>query len=386
MWPPIARTIVRLACRSAEAEGLDHVPKEGAVLCVAGAARRSLDRIVLDGLSSRRLRFARDTQAADVLRDLRRGEAVCVLTEASYVLRELLRDAIAAMPDVRVVPIGLHYDDSGARRPSVWARFGAPLTLDAADDPAALIDTVRAAWRSLTLRFDDADESRLINWAAEVLATHGEMPRPLGQETPWFARHAALVERMQQHYHALKTQDAEELGALAERVDRYRRQLQGLGVSPAEVYLSMNSGRAAFFVVRELELAVIGLPLAAWGAINHVIPWWCSRKWSRTHRSDSQPISTARVCIYALAYAAQIGVAWWWLPPIGAAAYALSLPYCGCVLILYRDRLGGAWQRCRTFMRLLRERDVHTKLIEEGRALISDMLRLANQAGPSEPT
>jgi hypothetical protein len=58
-------------------------------------------------------------------------------------------------------------------------------------------------------------------------------------------------------------------------------------------------------------------------------------------------------------------------------AYALSLPYTGAIALLYRDRAGSAWQRARTFLLFVRRPSHRRRLVDEARAILADLRRLA---------
>ena len=391
------RALIAILFHSWESEGAERLPARGALLVIANGLRPSTDWLIIQASSPRPLASCPERGALDrVPGILARHGAACVLSDTLLTQQpsERLRQLIvqAARSGVAIVPAGLCYDDRGTRRPAVWVRVGRPVQsalqpgVGRRDGPNDVVVTVRAELQALTLRFEHPEESPLLNWAAEVLATEGIPPQPLDERGPSLARRLDLLQRVQQHYRTLRREQWATVSDLVGRVQRYRQRLYELGISPAEVYLTMTPGRAAFFVVRELELLLVGLPLAVWGAANHIVPWLISR-W-RDPPSTAMahvPDAAMRLRIYALCYAAQLAAAWALLPPWAAALYTVTVPYSGLVTVLYRDRLGGMWQRSRTFIRFLLRRSLQTELMADGRALVADMRRLADDAARRVP-
>ncbi len=180
---------------------------------------------------------------------------------------------------LQIVPIGLLYSEKDRFRSAVWLRFGTPL------DPAAwlarhpeggaveLTQEIRRRVADLTLNYETRRESAILHWAAEIAGTGGEDPPPLGFDTDSVSQWFQLLERLQLGYEALLIQDRSTVESLVRRVRRYRSKLKRLGISPREVFLPMHPGRAALFIVRELELVVVGAPMAFFGIINHWLPY-----------------------------------------------------------------------------------------------------------------
>lgn len=340
-------------------------------------------------------------------RRLRAGAALCIFPEgvshsdpglrtfktgaARIALDYLERDANQG--ELKIVPVGLYYEKKDRFRSSVWVRFGVPLDVASwqaegrQPDRRDLTVEIEARVRALTLNFETAAEVELYKWAAEVVATGGHEPTALGRdEGARLGRRVQWMKRLQAGYRELLNRQRDAIAALERRVHEYRTELRRLGITPGEVYLPMNVGRAAFFVLRELELLLIGLPFAAWGWVNHLLPYQLTRVIARRMSSDEDQFASNAVfiglAVFPCFYILQIMAAVLLFPAWAALLYAVSLPYSGAVALLYRDRVGGIRQRTGAFLRFLFHPEVQRRLAEEGRAIIAEVERLGRELEP----
>ncbi len=337
-------------------------------------------------------------------RRLREGAAICIFPEgvshsdpglrafktgaARIALNYLERDENYGR--LKIVPVGLYFEKKDRFRSSVWVRFGP--ALDVADwmaehrqaDRRDLTVEIEKRVRGLTLNFETAAAFELFKWAAEVVATGGHEPLALGrEEEARLGRRVRWIQTLQAAYRELRGRRPEAVAALERRVREYRTELQRLAITPGEVYLPMTAGRAAFFVLRELELSFIGLPAAACGWLNHLLPYQLTKIFARKmSRDEDQFASNAvfvGVAVFPLFYVLQIAVASWLLPAWAAVLYAVALPYSGAVALLYRDRVGSIRRRTGVFLRFLFRPQVQRRLAEEGRAIIAEVERLGRE-------
>jgi membrane-associated phospholipid phosphatase len=115
--------------------------------------------------------------------------------------------------------------------------------------------------------------------------------------------------------------------------------------SPAEVRSRRNPARMAFFLLRELELVIIGLPLAAWGVVNHAIPYLVMRRLDRSSTGAREErawsVHHPGWVVFPILGSIQIGAAWVFLPTLWAVVYTFLLPYSGYFAALYGRRLAN---------------------------------------------
>jgi glycerol-3-phosphate O-acyltransferase / dihydroxyacetone phosphate acyltransferase len=336
---------------------------------------------------------------AECRRRLSRGEAVCIFPEgvshSDPRLRPLRTGAARIAFDfldheagaLTILPVGLHYEAKEKFRSSVWIRFGAPIDAKAwrrarpEAGPRELTAEIEQRLRELTLNFRRRREAALLQWTAAVLATRGLPPPVLGREEGSVADRATLAALLREGYEKLEVSHRETIDELETRVRRYHADLRRLGISPPEVYLEMNTGRAALFVVREVETLLIGLPLALLGMLLHGPAYITARaivfrvSVERDHWATNA-ISIG-VPLVLLSSALELAAAWTFLSWPFALALTVLLPYSGYYALLYRDRAGGVLQRSRTFLRFLFDRRLQRRLAEEGRTIIAAIERLA---------
>ena len=287
---------------------------------------------------------------------------------------------------LQVVPVGLLYTEKDRFRSEVWLRFGAPLDVAQwqEDHPQAdahsLTDEIRRRVEALTLNYDSEEESLLLAWAAEIVGTHGDVPRPLGQDDRAVADWFRLVERLRAGYETLRETHPTAIESLTERIRSYRGNLMRRGIDPAEVYLPMHFGRAILFLLREAELVIVGSPLAAFGIANHIVPYQIVKRIARALSKDKDHWASNTVypgfLVFPLFYLLQLGAAWLLLPIFWAALYTVALPYTGYYALLYRDRVGNTFRRTRTFIHFLRHPAEQAELAREGREVIAQIRNL----------
>jgi len=435
-------------------EGLERIPATGPVLLVANHANGLIDGLLIltrldrrvtlsagsafpEGLLGRALLRAlgaiadphasehtagipRDPSypaatAGAVRRRLRDGGAVCVFpegashsdpavrpfgTDVSRIALESVTAGPGSSPAVlAIVPIGLHYERKDAFRSSVEMLVGEPV--DAAawhrahpeGGEVGLTAEIERRVRDLTANFDARRDSFLFTHAAELLETADREPVPLGRARAEAAERVRRIRLLQEGARRLRAERPDQLAALESRVARYRRELSRKGISPAEVWLPIHTGRAAFFLLRELELGLIGLPLAAWGVLNHLLPYWAVRGIVRRRSVGRERFASTALCVglpvFALGWVTQATLAALILPLPAAALYASSLPYTGAIALLYGDRVGSAWRRSRTFVTFLRHPEEHRRLKEEARGIALEIRGLSRTleagSGPSSP-
>jgi glycerol-3-phosphate O-acyltransferase/dihydroxyacetone phosphate acyltransferase len=434
----LAKVTLRLFFRDIEVEGRVYVPPAGPVLLVPNHANAlvdplllltALDRrvtvtaknvlaknpllgLLLRGLGAvtfhRREDVGKGADLRQNVRSLQRcrdvlagGGALCLFPEGVSHSDPGLRPfhtgaARIALDYVRrdgdpgglvIVPVGLLYTEKDRFRSGVWLRFGEPLSVaqwqedHPEADAADLTAEVRRRVEALTLNYRTRRESLILTWAADVVATRGEMPPPLGRRDGSVADRFRLLARLQDGYRTLLETHPQEVDALSARVRRYRSELKRRGIHPAEIYLPRHLGRSLLFLVRELELMLVGAPLALFGALNHLLPYLLVRRIARALSVDKDHWASNVVypsfLIFPFFYAVQLGLAWWLLPLFWAGLYSVALPYTGYYALLYSERAGSAFRRAGTFARFLLHPSGQDALAAEGRAILAEVRALA---------
>ncbi|HYH83554.1 MAG TPA: 1-acyl-sn-glycerol-3-phosphate acyltransferase [Longimicrobium sp.] len=297
-------------------------------------------------------------------------------------------DAHPAGAPLALVPAGLHFEAKERFRSSAGLVFGEGVDVHAwrrehpAAGPHELTALIEARIRGLTANYPAARDVETFGRAAELLRAGTQAPPPLGQEPgdDWAAQ-VALIHRLQAGREWLATGRRDELAALEERVHGFARKVARLGITPAELFLPMEPGRAAFFIFREMELLVAGAPLFAWGWINGLPAYTVTKALVRKTSKDRDHFASNAVFmgipVFLLFWMMQAAAVALLASPWWALAYALSLPYTGAAALLYRDRAGSAWRRARTFLLFVRRPSHRRTLVDEARSIHADLQRLA---------
>ncbi len=434
----LARVILKVFFRRIEVEGRSSVPDSGPVLFVSNHTNAFVDPMLLVITLRRRVTLTaknvltsnpllavlmkgmgiisfhrRDDvgKGADVKQNtgslaqcravLQQGGALCIFPEgvshSDPALRPFRTGAARIALDylhldgnpgrLQIVPVGLLYTEKDQFRSAVWLRYGEPLDIGAwlaehaEADAQSLTEELLRRVEAVTLNYETRRESAILSWGAEILATDGAAPAPLGWRTRPVSAWFQLLARLQAGYRTLIETQPEHVATLTKRVRQYRSELKRLGIAPDEVYLPMHHGKALFFLFRELELLVIGAPFAAFGFVNHAAPYYLIKGIAKKLSKDKDHWATNVVfpsfAIFPLFCLLQVAAAWLWLPAVWATLYTVALPYTGYIALLYGERLGATLRRLGAFWYFWRNRQRQEDLANEGRALIAAIRALS---------
>ena len=446
----IFRIAIRTFFSSIEVEGIANVPGSGPVILVPNHTNALVDGLVVGCCLKRPVTLTAKTtlagnpvlrwmmQAAGVITVQRRqdakqqsdmranelafgqirdvlesGGAVCLFPEGKSYSEPSVqkfhtgaaRIALSFLAESRLpeallmVPVGLHFEKKSVFRSRAWVGFGAPVnalqwSLDyPGEDAADLTRLLEQRVRALVMDFDARERSELFRGAAELLATHGEAPRELGLSAPAeLSEQLRLVHALQEGNEQLRRTLPDRLIALEDRLRRHLAELDYHAVAPREVFLKMHSGRAAFFVLRELELVLLGGPIALWGLLNHLPPLAAVRALAGriTHEEDQYATNVIfiSVIVFPLFYILLIALAAHFLSPGWLLLYLISVLYAGAYSITWFDRVRGAFRRSRSYLLWRRRPELQQSLVEDGRDIISEIRRLgdlleANHGNPA---
>jgi len=360
-WESVVRGIY---FRSFEATGTENLDGDAPVILVASRPLTSLDRRALQCATTSGFTLAKNAGHAAVL--IREGAA-----------------------GSRIVPVGIHYANGARFRSAAWVYFGeclhaeSLLSLSAGD----IERRIGAASDEVSSRLEEPGRAEIMAAARDLIACENRESAPLDQiEYPVRQKLVLLnlIARMAPH---IEKNHASRLMVLVHKIGAYTKKLQQLGVSPEEISTDPNWGRYLFVAVRELEILIIGIPMALWGIVNNAFPMTITQLFAREEYSWAAPPPARLVkrasLIFPLCYAVQIGLACLLLEPGNAMLYAISLPLGGMTAILYRERAGGALRRMRTFRLFGKQPMLQASLLEERQSLVASMFRLAAQPVPS---
>jgi 1-acyl-sn-glycerol-3-phosphate acyltransferase len=279
-----------------------------------------------------------------------------------------------------ILPTAILYEEKSRFRSAAGIVHGEPFDAAAWQDArpgrgaAELTAEIERRIRSLTENYASPEERALVRQAEEILRSVGRAPAPVGrEEPPDLASRVGHVARLQAGAAWLQATHPGERERLEHRVAAVHRKAAHLGVRIDELFLPMDPARAAFFVLREAEILLVGLPLAALGALVHGPAYLATRAIVRRTARDEDHVATHAVFlgapIFLLWYALQVAAAGVLFGPLPALGYALSAILAGSVALLWRDRAGSVVRRVRTFLLFARHPGYQRSLADEARAV-----------------
>jgi 1-acyl-sn-glycerol-3-phosphate acyltransferase len=179
---------------------------------------------------------------------------------------------------IQVVPFGLYFDEKTDFRSRALVAVGEPISLEAhlaeyeRDERAAareLTDEIDRGLRAITLNRESWEELQLVDRAAQLYAREPtEMPG-----RPSLAEHFPLRHAMGSAYDDVHAKDPERVGHLRERVERYDRSLDALGLRDDHVAARYPLGEVLRYVADRLPFFPLWLPVAAIGVVLNWIPY-----------------------------------------------------------------------------------------------------------------
>jgi hypothetical protein len=297
---------------------------------------------------------------------------------------------------IRVVPIGLVFEQKERPRSRVVAIVGDSIDADAlidgsSDSVGALTTAIDSALRSLTLNYastDDAERDARISRALHALLRF-EAP-DIGDEGGFRARTeiARLLPALRAALLGADGNDKPRAVAFEADLLDFDRRLRDLRIALDDFSISRGATSGTVFVLRELAMLLAAGPVAAWGWINHVLPFRAALlAGKRARQSAADPAMRSIVAgasfvlmMYMLQGAAVTLVfgPWWGL------AYVVSLPIAADVNLRMDDRLRRAGRRARTYLRFRKLPAVQDEILARARALRVEVISLAHAGGLTE--
>jgi 1-acyl-sn-glycerol-3-phosphate acyltransferase len=418
----LARLLVRLFYR-VERTGLD-VP-DGPVLLVANHANGLLDPAIVVVTSRRRPRFLgkstlfsipvvgwfvrqvgtipvfRRTDGADTSRNeemfravqaaLASGDAVCLFPEGishssgrleplkTGAARIALGAAAKGVP-VRVVPIGLNFQDKEVFRSSVIVTYGAPIDCGplAAGHAADPVEAVRALTGEIATRLRDGMIEAEPTSDADLVA---RVERVYSAARGLDRAPAAVVERRRlvaEGMRTLRERDPERFALLYEQLRRYERRLARFGLTEDAVNRRVPLAAAVRLAARESALAAILWPLIAAGVLAFAVPYQLVRLATVGLRASLDLQATVKIGLGLVFYPMWVcGLAWaaWraWGGTWGLAAL-LALPALAVATILAQEREAAVLETVRGTLAAWRTRDETEDRLSRQRSAIAALL------------
>ncbi|MDX1999611.1 MAG: lysophospholipid acyltransferase family protein [Thermoanaerobaculia bacterium] len=431
-----SRAVLGLFFRQVETSGLELVPASGPLLVVANHPNGLIDPVVLLGVLPRPVRFLgkstlwaipalrpflalggvipvyrRHDPGVDPAKNaetfarcrqaLGRGEAVALFPEgvshteprllplktgAARIALETAAELAPTGPVLRILPVGLAFEERDRFRSRAVVTVGAPLTVTANAEPAAareLTARIDAALSALTASFDSWHEAERFQRAAELFGRPG-LALPSRRSLLEIHR---LVRALRSAYPVVTAQAPAETAALATAVGRYDRVLGRLGLTDAQVAARYPLSGVLGFTVRTLASLVFFAPLALAGTVLNFLPYLVVDRVadagdrSLDHRATWKLFGA--IFLYPLAWLLQAGLAglvagWPW-----AVALAVAAPLTAYPALRFHEHARRLQREARAYLLLRRRPRLASALRRRRGDIVAGLEALAAHSGIS---
>jgi glycerol-3-phosphate O-acyltransferase/dihydroxyacetone phosphate acyltransferase len=300
---------------------------------------------------------------------------------------------------IRLLAIGLIFEQKERPNSDVLVRVGEPVVLESwlaehGEDANALIQTIEAQLRAVTLNFATAERAARAVRLARILSALAGEPGSVAQPRS-LAIEADLARRIDRATASLADASPQIIGAadsLVTRLDTLEHELNRLGIGLEDVRISTRWTAGTRFLAKEGPIFVLAIVSLAFGWVTHWIPLRVARTLAlRSLRDDSSRDQPAmRTIIYGL-----VAIVAWYVIQLIVLTRLVGLPaalgwlalifIAAHVLRLRGGRLRRALRRARTFLVLRSDRALQGRLLTEIDALVVQA-RLLEQALSTEPS
>ncbi len=275
--------------------------------------------------------------------------------------------------DPKVVPVGITYVARNRFRSRVHVEIGEPLPVEG--DVKALTGTIADALKKVTLNLEAWEDLPIIKTADELYSLQTGQKAGDPDRLKRFARGMRL----------LRDEQPERFEALKEAVQQFRTRLELLAVSPDDLTSRYRPTTVLWFVARNL-LWLLSSPLVVLGFVLFAVPFLVTRLASRASGVSWDIQGTIKVLSTMLLAPLWLGLltflAWKFLGPVWAGVTLVgAIPLAAFTRIFVERRL-SALHDVRTFFVLGNRKRLQQRLLEEGRAIASQVEALAEEFRP----
>ncbi|MEO7521871.1 MAG: lysophospholipid acyltransferase family protein [Gemmatimonas sp.] len=397
-----AAGVVPLRRAADERRAVAAQPAAGSVDAASGVATIE----AAPGTATRALDPSRNSATFEYVADaLAQGAAIVILPEGiSHDAPQLapLRTGLARMVrmaqhergvrGIRVVPIGLLFEQKEEPRSRVLMQVGEPLDVDTFQggdaSVASLTDAVTERLAAVTLNFESADDARRIRLVGDTLGALVEPLREISDDVVPLSATLSLVRRIDRAHRLLRsgTQPGavERIAAFEARLLAFRNTLELAHVDVHDLAIERDAASGVRFTIRETVIAALLLPFVAWGRLTHFVPVRLARALATrnvTSREDpAMRTLVGGVVLVLLSYAVLTALVGAIAGPWWALLFFASLVPSASSDFRYGDRFRRAQDRARAYLRFRRDPSLQRALVAEADWLRSEAAALERLA------
>lgn len=433
LFRALARFLAGLFYRRVEVVGLERVPLSGPLIVAANHQQGLMDGILLAAVLPRRLRpiakaplfrypiigwMARLAGAIPVRRRqdesgvsadnqamfgaarhaLEQGDALLIFPEGisqpEPILMPLRTGAARLLfgadsgrrggPAATLLPVGLMFHEPATFRVgSAFVLIGEPVAAGDLEAPPAgegdkavrrLTERLEAALQRLIVEARDRHTLELVHSAEEIWR----------EETPDAARdpkdRAVWRQQAARAHRYLTAAEPVRTGALRGRLERYVKDLELAGLTDRDLSRGHRTAGVLRYALREGLALTLGLPLALWGVLNHVVPYQATKVAVRALRPEADVLATYKVVVGLALYPLCWFLEGWAAFRLGGggvlALFLLALLPTGFFALSWTERLARVGREARGLLTVLLDRDLRAHLLERRRAIMAEFQEL----------
>lgn len=289
---------------------------------------------------------------------------------------------------VRIVPVGLTFDEKESFRSRALVQVGEPIDtapeveLDKTDNPAAvraLTARVDRGLKEVTVNYPSWEAAWLIGRAAELYG-RAELDMPRSRR---LAERAAVHRAFVEGYQDLCRRYPDRVEAVENAVRGYDRILRAFNLKDEHVASAYPPQPVVRFVVRAFLRLLIHLPLAIVGTALNILPYYLVRAVAWIVRNYPDQVATYKVFgglfLYPLTWIVEAILATRWTGSgwLGALTF-LAGPLTGYAALLFHEQRRLFWTESKAYLLLKSRKRLASELKERRDAVLQEVESLAD--------
>jgi len=315
------------------------------------------------------------SQPEPALMALRTGAARLVLGSDGEADRDLPRPGATTL-----LPAGLMFHEPGTFRVgTALVLIGEPVPASDLEAPAPgtadeavrrLTDRLGRALQRLIVEARDRHTLELVHAAEAIWREETADAARAPQVRAVWRQRAARADQY------LAAAEPARLAALRGRLERYTKDLDLAGLTDRSLSEGYRPVAVLRYALREGLALALGLPLALWGVVNHIIPYRATALAMRAIKPDADVLATYKVAagfvLFPLCWTVEAFAAWRLGGGPLLGVFLVSLVPTGFFALSWTERLHRARREASGLLTVLVDRDLRAHLLARRRAIMTE--------------